>query len=39
MFESRYVIHPTPQALALPQLQSNYQECWQGLASHFTGTR
>ena len=39
MFESRYVIHPTLQALALPQLQSNYQECWQGLASHFTGTR
>ncbi|HKP66483.1 MAG TPA: homogentisate 1,2-dioxygenase [Casimicrobiaceae bacterium] len=39
MFESRYVIHPTPQALASPQLQANYQECWQGLASHFTGTR
>ena len=39
MFESRYVIHPTPQALASPQLQADYQACWQGLASHFTGTR
>ena len=39
MFESRYVIHPTPQALASPQLQPDYQACWQGLASHFTGTR
>ena len=38
MFESRYVIHPTPQALASPQLQPNYQACWQGLASHFTGS-
>jgi len=39
MFESRYVIHPSPQALASPQLQPDYQACWQGLASHFTGTR
>jgi len=39
MFESRYLIHPTPQALASPQLQPDYQACWQGLARHFTGTR
>jgi len=39
MFESRYVIHPTPQALASSQLQQDYQACWQGLARHFTGTR
>jgi homogentisate 1,2-dioxygenase len=35
MFESRYVIHPTLQALASPQLQPDYQACWQGLAKHF----
>jgi homogentisate 1,2-dioxygenase len=39
MFESRYLIHPTPQALAAPQLQPDYQACWQGLDRHFTGTR
>jgi len=35
MFESRYVIHPTPFALAAPQLQRDYQTCWRGLARHF----
>ena len=39
MFESRYLIHPTPRALASPQLQRDYPVCWQGLARHFTGTR
>ncbi|MEO8537283.1 MAG: homogentisate 1,2-dioxygenase [Betaproteobacteria bacterium] len=39
MFESRYVIHPTPQALASPQLQQDYQACWQGLARHFRTNR
>lgn len=39
MFESRYVIHPTPYALAAPQLQRDYQACWHGLASHFEGRR
>ena len=39
MFESRYVIHPTPYALAAPQLQANYRDCWRGLAKHFTGAR
>jgi homogentisate 1,2-dioxygenase len=39
MFESRYVIHPTPQALASPHRQQDYQACWKGLASHFTGMR
>ena len=39
MFESRYLIHPTPQALASPQLQHDYQTCWHGLARHFTGNR
>ena len=39
MFESRYVIHPTPRALASPQLQQDYQACWQGLAKHFPGAR
>ena len=37
MFESRYVLHPTPQALASPRLQRDYAQCWQGLEKHFTG--
>jgi homogentisate 1,2-dioxygenase len=39
MFESRYVIHPTPYALAAPQLQRDYRACWRGLVSHFDGRR
>jgi homogentisate 1,2-dioxygenase len=39
MFESRYVIHPTPYALACPQLQSDYPACWRGLAKRFRGQR
>jgi len=35
MFETRKVICPTRQALASPQLQGNYYECWQGIAKHF----
>jgi homogentisate 1,2-dioxygenase len=35
MFETRKVICPTQQALASPQLQGNYYECWQGIAKHF----
>jgi homogentisate 1,2-dioxygenase len=35
MFETRKVIRPTQQALASPQLQGNYHECWQGIAKHF----
>ena len=30
MFESRWVIRPTAQALALPQLQHDYDACWAG---------
>ena len=37
MFESRYVLHPTPQAMASPQRQRDYAQCWQGLEKHFTG--
>jgi homogentisate 1,2-dioxygenase len=39
MFESRYIIRPTAHALAAPQLQKNYLECWQGLKKNFTGKR
>jgi homogentisate 1,2-dioxygenase len=39
MFESRYVIHPTPHALESPQRQRDYRACWQGLAKHFSGRR
>ncbi|TPG48601.1 homogentisate 1,2-dioxygenase [Rhodanobacter glycinis] len=39
MFETRKVIRPTRQALASPQLQANYHECWQGIAKHFDAGR
>ena len=35
MFETRTLIRPTPQALALPQLQRDYAGCWQGLGKRF----
>jgi len=35
MFETRRVIRPTRQALDSPALQSDYQQCWQGLEKHF----
>ena len=35
MFESRYVIHPTPFALAAKALQRDYAACWRGLARRF----
>ncbi|WIG54459.1 MAG: Homogentisate 1,2-dioxygenase [Rhodanobacteraceae bacterium] len=35
MFETRWVIHPTKQALDAPQRQRDYQDCWQGLRKHF----
>ncbi|MBC7513919.1 MAG: homogentisate 1,2-dioxygenase [Herminiimonas sp.] len=37
MFETRYVLHPTAQALVSPRLQRDYAHCWQGLDKHFTG--
>ena len=39
MFETRAVIRPTAQALALPELQADYWRCWQGLPRHFNPTR
>jgi len=36
MFETRFVLRPTRQALDAPQRQGDYQACWQGLVSHFT---
>ncbi len=39
MLETRSVIHATRQALELPQLQSDYQQCWQGLKSRFDPAR
>ena len=35
MFETRHVIRPTQQALASPQLQRDYWQCWRGLTKHF----
>lgn len=39
MFETRAVIRPTRQALASPQLQRDYGECWRGLKNNFRATR
>ena len=39
MFETRAVIRPTAQALALPELQADYWRCWQGLSKHFDPAR
>jgi homogentisate 1,2-dioxygenase len=36
MFESRYVFHPTLQAMSSDLLQTDYDSCWEGLAYHFT---
>jgi homogentisate 1,2-dioxygenase len=36
MFETRSVICPTAAALALPQLQPDYQQCWQTLGKRFS---
>ena len=35
MFETRHVIVPTPYALASPQRQADYQQCWAGIQKHF----
>jgi homogentisate 1,2-dioxygenase len=35
MFETRIPLCPTPAALALPQLQGDYQQCWHSLPKHF----
>ena len=37
MFESRYVIRPTEFALAAPELQGDYLDCWSALQRHFPG--
>ncbi len=37
MFETRFLIRPTAAALAAPQLQQDYVQCWHGLKKNFTG--
>jgi len=39
MFETRAVLHPTRQALASPQRQLAYQQCWAGLRRNFDPAR
>ena len=39
MFETRTVICPTPAALALPQLQDDYAQCWGTLPKYFSPDR
>ncbi len=36
MFEARFVLRPTRQALDAKERQGDYPSCWQGLARHFT---
>ena len=36
MFETRAVLRPTRRALDAGHRQADYQQCWQGLARHFT---
>ncbi|MGX4642569.1 homogentisate 1,2-dioxygenase [Massilia sp. SYSU DXS3249] len=38
MFETRHVLCPTSHALASPQLQAGYQDCWNGIRKHFRPT-
>jgi homogentisate 1,2-dioxygenase len=37
MFESRFIIAPTKDALVCRTRQTNYVECWNDLQKHFTG--
>jgi len=39
MFETRAIICPTATAMALSQLQKDYQACWERLPKLFTGQR
>jgi homogentisate 1,2-dioxygenase len=39
MFETRRVLRPTRHALEIPELQRDYDACWQGLHRHFTGAQ
>ena len=39
MFETRSVLCPTAHALASPQLQGDYFECWMGIVKHFDPAR
>ena len=38
MFETRNVLCPTAQALAWPQLQGSYQDCWASIRKNFRTT-
>jgi Homogentisate 1,2-dioxygenase len=35
MFETRFVLRPTVQAMQAPHRQRDYQHCWAGLKRHF----
>lgn len=37
MFESRYILKPTAQALASRTLQKDYYKCWESLPKYFKG--
>jgi homogentisate 1,2-dioxygenase len=39
MFETRQVLQPTCHALVVPELQADYDACWQGLRKHFKDPR
>lgn len=37
MFETRHVLRPSRAALELAQMQTDYDSCWAGMATRFTG--
>lgn len=39
MFETRYVVRPSPFAQNTPLLQADYQDCWAGLEDRFDASR
>ena len=39
MFETRQVLCATQHALEIPQLQRDYDACWQGIRKHFNGAK
>jgi homogentisate 1,2-dioxygenase len=39
MFETRHVLRPSATAMALPRLQTNYQDSWLGLKNNFNTSK
>lgn len=39
MFETRWLLCPSEQAMSMPERQSDYQDCWSGLKKQFDPSR